>query len=212
MVSRATFVVDSMIHGHHVYKEIWNPVNGEELPCEREIGNSSDPIAVAVRKRLDGGEDNIVGHLPCRISPLCSAFIRRGGTIKCIVDGHRRHSEDLPQGGLEVPCKLIFEIESLRVCNKTEGLICASLAVTSAEYPEASIKRGEKPSENTICTANSNSEAEMIVPVASKASELRAIDVDQVSCSPVKKRAKHFDAERIIMREELTDLECTTVA
>ena len=89
MVSRASFVVDSMIRGHHVYKEIWDPVNGEVLLCEREIGNSSDPLAVAVMKRLDG-EDKIVGHLPRRISPLCSAFIRRGGTIKCIVDGHRR--------------------------------------------------------------------------------------------------------------------------
>lgn len=82
----ASFVVYSMICGHHVYKEIWDLVDGEELPCEREIGNSSDPLAVAVMKRLDG-EVNIVGHLPHRISPLCSAFLRRGGTIKCIVAG-----------------------------------------------------------------------------------------------------------------------------
>ena len=99
-----SLVVDSMIRGHHVYKEIFNPINGEELPCEQEIRNSSNPLAVAVIKRLDG-EDNIVGHLP---RTLCSAFIRCGGTIKCIVDGHRQYSEDLPQGGLEVP------IESLQ--------------------------------------------------------------------------------------------------
>lgn len=46
-----------------------------------------------------------------------------------------------------------------------------------------------------------------MVSVARKVSELHATDVDQVSCSPVKKRAKHFDAECIIMGEELTDLE-----
>ena len=80
----ASFVVDLMICGHHVYKEIWDSLNGKELHCEQEIGKSSDPLAVAVMKRLDG-EDNIVGHLPRRISPLCSAFIRHGGTIKCIV-------------------------------------------------------------------------------------------------------------------------------
>ena len=91
MASRTSFVVDSMIRGHHKYKEIWDPVNGKELPCQREIGNSSDPLTVAMMKRLDG-EDKIVGHLPRRISPLCSAFIRRGGIIKCIVDGHRRYS------------------------------------------------------------------------------------------------------------------------
>ena len=46
-----------------------------------------------------------------------------------------------------------------------------------------------------------------MVPVASKIPEPHVIDVDQISCSPVKKRAKHFDAEQIIMGEELTDLE-----
>ena len=202
----ANFVVDSMIRGHHVYKEIWDPVNGEELPCGREIGNSSDPLAVAVMKRLDGG-DNIVGHLPRRISSLCSAFIRRGGTIKCIVDGHRRYSEDLPQGGLEVPCKLRFEIKSLQVCNKTEGLIRASLAVTNAEYPDPCTKRVEKPTEHNIEIASCNIEANTMIPVASNPSELNAIDVDQICCSPVKKRGKHFDAERILMGEEMTDLE-----
>ena len=200
-----------MIHGHHVYKEIWDPVNGKELTCEREIGNSSDPLAVAVMKRLHG-EDNVVGHLPRRISPLCSAFLRRGGTIKCIVDGHRRYSEDLPQGGLEVPCKLVFEIEDLQVCKKTEDLIRASLAVSNAEYPEASTKHGEKPNERAICTASTsidsnNIDAKTMVPVASLVSNPNTIDVDRVCCSPVKKRAKHFDAERIIMKEKLTDLE-----
>ena len=79
--------------------------------------------------------------------------------------------------------------------------------MTNTEYPEASTKCGEKPSEHTIYTANSNNEAETMVSVASNVSELHATDVDQVSCSLVKKRAKHFDAERIIMGEELTDLE-----
>ena len=62
---------------------------------------------------------------------------------ECIVDRHKRYFEDLRQGGLEVPCKLSFEIESLQACNKTERLIHASLAVTSVEYPEASKKHRE---------------------------------------------------------------------
>ena len=32
-----------------------------------------------------------------------------GDTIDCFVSGSRRHSSDLPQGGLEVPCKLVFK-------------------------------------------------------------------------------------------------------
>ena len=49
--------------------------------------------------------------------------------------------------------------------------------MTNTEYPEASTKCGEKPSEHTICTANSNNEAETMVSVASNVSELHATDV-----------------------------------
>ena len=33
------------MRGHHIYKEIWTPVIGEDLMCERE---PVDPYAVAV--------------------------------------------------------------------------------------------------------------------------------------------------------------------
>ena len=60
--------------------------------------NYRDPFAVAVVR-----SGVIVGHVPRKIS---SMFLRRGGTISCRVTGGRRYSEDLPQGGLEVPCML----------------------------------------------------------------------------------------------------------
>ena len=82
------FIVDLKVHGYHVYKEIWsNPFAGEDLPCEREIGNLHDMLAVAVNKQFIGGEWKIVGHVPTRISPLSSVFIRCGGRIKCVVTG-----------------------------------------------------------------------------------------------------------------------------
>ena len=40
-------------HHVHVYKEIWTPVIGKDLMCEREPSNSVDPYAVAVIKRLE---------------------------------------------------------------------------------------------------------------------------------------------------------------
>ena len=44
-----TFIMHSMIRGYHIYKDIWeNPTIGEELRCEREVGNPKDPLAVAV--------------------------------------------------------------------------------------------------------------------------------------------------------------------
>jgi len=62
--------------------------------------NPSDPYAVAM---THGGV--IVGYVPRNIS-VCSAFLRRGGIMTCVVAGVRQYSSDLLQGGLEVPCKL----------------------------------------------------------------------------------------------------------
>ena len=40
---------------------------------------------------------------------MCTLFLRRGGTIHCIIMGDRKYSRDLPQGGVEIPCKLLFQ-------------------------------------------------------------------------------------------------------
>ena len=82
---------------------MWTPITGEYLVCAREEENSQDRYAVAVLKH-----DEIVSHLPRTISTISSLFIRRGGSIQCEVTDHRRYSRDLPQGGMEVPCKLHF--------------------------------------------------------------------------------------------------------
>ena len=63
------------------YKLIWNnPVVGEDLLCECEVGNPHDTHAVAVKplKVIDGNL-TMVGHIPRRISSICSMFLRRGG-------------------------------------------------------------------------------------------------------------------------------------
>jgi len=70
MVTRVvyTFTIESMIRGYHEYQMIWGaPTVGEELHCHRELGNSHDPYAVAVKKMI-GGEERGVGHVPHRIS------------------------------------------------------------------------------------------------------------------------------------------------
>ena len=95
--------LSSCICGYHVYNDIWTAIVGEELECAREVGNAKDRYVVSVLRGSD-----IVGHLPQKISRVCSLFLLRGGTISCKVIGRRRYSVDLPQGGLEIPCKLIF--------------------------------------------------------------------------------------------------------
>ena len=94
---------DSCVRGHHVYKSIWNPTTGEYLTCRLEFGNIHDPYAVAVVRSTSS---STVGHIPRRISAVCHIFLRRNGNISCQVTGERRYSVDLPQGGMEVPCKL----------------------------------------------------------------------------------------------------------
>ena len=72
-----------MVRGYHVYEEIWDASLGEELLCTREPTNPRDSFAVAVVK-----SDQTVGHVPLKISLVCSLFIRHGGTIICC--GYRR--------------------------------------------------------------------------------------------------------------------------
>ena len=69
---------------------------GEVLICRREPTNSADRYAVAVLK-----EETIIGHLPRKMSKVCSLFLRRGGSIRCKVTGSRRYIE------ARVRCKTI---------------------------------------------------------------------------------------------------------
>lgn len=109
-----------------------DPVLREELKCQREIRNRHNPLAVAVIKQMDG-HDTIVGHVSCRISAPCNAFIWHGGIIQCTVTGNRRYNVDLIQGGLELPCKLRFVISSSfqEFCKKAEVSVCAALSTTN---------------------------------------------------------------------------------
>ena len=84
---------DTVIRGHHGYKEVWTPIIGEVLQCEKEEENSHDLYTVAVKKL-----DSIVGHVPHTISTLCHLFMSRGGSITCTVTGIRKYSDDLLQG------------------------------------------------------------------------------------------------------------------
>jgi len=100
------FTVEAVICGYHEYKDVWDVPVGELLQCEREVGNVHDTLAVAIVKDGSG----IVGHCPRKTSALCSIFIRCGSEITCQVTSGRQYLSDLPQGGLEVPCKLTFHM------------------------------------------------------------------------------------------------------
>ena len=175
------FIICSAIQGYHEYKDIWeNPIIGEELRCQREIGNSHDTLAVAVMKLIDG-HSTIVGHVPRKISASCNAFIRRGGIIQCTVIGSRRYNVDLVQGGVEIPCRLRFIISSQEFCENTEISVCAALSdtntfssvkptsvieepiVTESKISDAADKAATFSAENSASIVDDKSEEEPIV-------------------------------------------------
>ena len=43
----ATFVIEAMVRGYHVYQSVWSPTAGEQLPCRKEPSNIQDPFSVA---------------------------------------------------------------------------------------------------------------------------------------------------------------------
>ena len=64
------FEKESIIHGYHEYKEIWEAAICEELDCRREPSNSVDQHAVAVTN-----SGIVVGHLPKKLSRIYSLSI-----------------------------------------------------------------------------------------------------------------------------------------
>ena len=133
-----SFSVNAMVRGYHVYQDIWDASVSEELPCQREPGNSHDPFAVAIVRA-----GVTVGHVPRKLSSTCSLFIRRGGSIRCRVTGSRHFSEDLPQGGLEIPCLLIFQ-GSMKDAMKAEKVVRSALSASDIAKPAT---RGESESQ-----------------------------------------------------------------
>ena len=114
------FSIDSVVRGHHVYKDIWSPEIGEILQCQIDSYNIHDMYAVAVKR--DG--ISIVGHVPRTISTPCHLFLRKGSNITCEITGSREFSRDLPQGGLDVPCHLIFEAsKDLKLIDKVKKVM-----------------------------------------------------------------------------------------
>ena len=124
-----TFSIETVVQGYHIYKEIWNAaMDGTELPCEREIGNTHNSFATAIKNVTPTGNVT-VGHTPRVISSVCSVFIHRGGTIVCVVNEARQYSSDLLQGGLEVPCILTFQASNGKEGKKAKKLIESALLV-----------------------------------------------------------------------------------
>ena len=84
------------MRGFHVYRDIWKPLENEELECFFERHNLFGMIATKTC-RLESGK--IVGHLPREISRPTKFLLDRGGKV---TGTHYRRSY-LLQEGPEIP-------------------------------------------------------------------------------------------------------------
>ena len=95
----------SLLRGHHVYKNVWNPYKGEILiaePDNRDEAQENDKYAVGIYKKNDDGSKKLVGHAPVEFSSLLYHFLQ-ASTENCInveVIGKRKR-----EVGLIVPAK-----------------------------------------------------------------------------------------------------------
>ena len=108
----AIFIHESVVRGHHIYKETWTPSVGEVLLVQQEPENPHDRRAVCILK-----SSTIVGHVPRELSRVFWFFLSHGGTISCEIIGHRKRGK-----GLEVPCLYKFT-GSERIITKMKGIL-----------------------------------------------------------------------------------------
>ena len=78
-----------------------------------------NPYAVAIKRRSE-----VIGHVPRKISAMCSLFMQRRGSVICrIIDIHHQYSSDLLQGGLQIPCQLVFQSEDTELIAKIKKIV-----------------------------------------------------------------------------------------
>ena len=96
--------------GHHVYKDIWKPVLGEELDVSMEPNNIKDKYAVSVHQK---GKSDVIAHLPlgrsAKLAKKIYFFLRASSynLCKAVVSAEKavNQKDDL---GMKVPCCLEF--------------------------------------------------------------------------------------------------------
>ena len=63
-------ILCAVVHGYHVYKDIWTSAHGEELQYQRETGNVHDLHAVSVMRSRPPAAPALLHDLSIRTSKL----------------------------------------------------------------------------------------------------------------------------------------------
>ena len=59
-----------VMFGFYAYKNVWEPTIDEGLSCGRDVGNSHNTFAIAIKNNFE-----VVGHIPRFLSSICLIFI-----------------------------------------------------------------------------------------------------------------------------------------
>ena len=101
-----TRTFDSAICGYHYYRKCWSPKIEENLICSHKRNNTFDKSAIKTCK--EDGE--IVSHLPNELSCTLKFLLDRGAKISAVLISTHYRRSPLVQGGMEIPCKVMFEM------------------------------------------------------------------------------------------------------
>ena len=110
----SSWLTNSVVRGHHVYKNVWTPSIGERLQLRRQDDNDYDNHAVSVVKAK-----TIVGHVPREMLRTFWHFIMHGGSIRCEITGRRT----LGEGGGQINEGGAFTIPILSMWKNRGGRI-----------------------------------------------------------------------------------------
>ena len=97
------------IWGHHIYKDVWVPLIGQELICKadnREEAIEYDKNAIGVFKT--GDPETLVGYLPIELSCLLKYFLEASpeNNLIAVVTGKRKR-----EVGLVVLAKYVAHLQ-----------------------------------------------------------------------------------------------------
>ena len=140
------FTVQCCIRGYHTYQAQWNAEVGAKLntaPDTRPAALVEDKYTIAVKH-----DEQTVGHVPKFLSKLTFFFfLKHGGKVIIKVNGPKRYSVDLKQGGMEVPAEFCFETcnEKLFFQMKEKTLVEIEKFEEKRKQMEEEKKKKKKP-------------------------------------------------------------------
>ena len=195
------FLLESVVHGYHVYKEIWTSILGEELQCIHEVRNIYDLCPPLLRKMAHSTSSSLNNFYSIR-------------SIGCTIAGVPQYSIDQPQGGLEIPCKLMVRGDRKLVDKLKQQLRnVPSLSPVSfrqvpignhGETPSTKPKPSIKLTEESIVVAEVDADSQKDVWVSANKNTLLRTDKEVLLMHGSSLTDKHINYAQALLKQQFT--------